>query len=312
MKAITAHEFGGPEVLQIEEIDKPVPKENEVLIEVHASSLNPVDVKSIRKDSNYKSAIHLPITPGMDVAGIVERVGKDIANIQVGDKVFGQASVLRNGSGAFAEYAVTTEDSIALMPVNLNFVEAASVPLAACSAYQAIIEHIQLKRNQKILIHGGSGGIGSFAIQLARYIGAYVATTAAKEGIPFASELGADEVIDYEHDMFEKKLQDYDAVFDTVGGATYTKSYSVLKPGGVIVSMLSKPDVNLMKQHGVIAILEMTKINQKTLSEIADLIEQDFIKVKVSRTYSLHETRNAFKAKEEEKILGKIAIDVKP
>lgn len=312
MKAVTIHEFGGPEVLQVEEIEKPTPKENEVLIEVHASGLNPVDAKSIRKDSYYKSMMHLPATAGMDLAGVVEMVGKGINNIQAGDRVYGQASILRKGSGAFAEYAVTSEDSIALMPDNLSFVEAASVPLAASSAYEAIFEHMKLRKDQRVLIHGGSGGIGSFAIQLAKHVGANVTATATGEGIEFCRQLGADQVIDYKKTAFETQLQDYDAVLDTIGGDTYKKSFQVVKRGGMIVSMLSSPDEALMKQTGVRAVLEMTRVDRKVLAEIARLIEDGVLTVNVAKVFPLEATRQAYEAKEKEKILGKIAIDIKP
>jgi alcohol dehydrogenase len=311
MRAVTVHEFGGPEVLQVEEIDKPTPKENEVLIEVHASGLNPVDIKSISKDSHFRSSMHLPVTPGMDLAGVVEMVGKGVNNIQAGDKVFGQAGVLRKGSGAFAEYAVTSEDSIALMPGNLNFIEAASIPLAAASAYEAIFTHMKLKSGQKILIHGGSGGIGSFAIQLAKHVGAHVTATASHEGIEFARHLGADHVLDYKTTSFDEKVRDYDAVLDTVGGDTYRKSFQVVKPGGIIVSMLAKPDEELMRQTGVRAVLEMTRVDRKVLSEIARLVEDGVLTVNISRTFPLEATRQAYEAKEKQHILGKIAIDIK-
>ncbi|MBT1690285.1 NADP-dependent oxidoreductase [Dawidia soli] len=311
MKAVTIHEFGGPEVLQVEEVKKPLPRDNEVLIEVHASSLNPVDAKSIEKDSRYRSELHLPTTLGMDVAGVVEMVGDHVKHVKVGDKVFGQASVLRDGSGAFAEYAVTAEDSVARMPESLGFLEAAAVPLAATSAYEAIFEHMKLQKGQRVLIHGGSGGIGSFAIQMARHVGAYVAATASGDGVEFVESLGADEVIDYRKDAFEWSLRNYDAVLDTVGGGIYSQSFHVLKREGIIVSMLMKPDEDRMRQFGVRAVLEMTRIDRRVLSKVAKLIDEGVLKVHISAIYALTEAREAYRAKEEQQILGKIAIDVK-
>lgn len=311
MKAVTIHEFGGPEVLQVEEVSKPLPRDNEVLIEVHASSLNPVDAKSIEKDSRYRSQLHLPTTLGMDVAGVVEMVGDNVRHFKAGDKVFGQASVLRDGSGAFAEYAVTAEDSVARMPESLGFLEAAAVPLAATSAYEAIFEHMKLQKGQRVLIHGGSGGIGSFAIQMARHVGAYVAATASGDGVEFVESLGADEVIDYRKDAFEWSLRNYDAVLDTVGGGIYSQSFHVLKREGIIVSMLMKPDEDRMRQFGVRAVLEMTRIDRRVLSKVAKLIDEGVLKVHISAIYALTEAREAYRAKEEQQILGKIAIDVK-
>lgn len=310
MKAITFHEFGGPEVLHLEEIDKPVPRDNEVLIEVHASSLNPVDAKSITKDSRYRSSIHLPTIPGLDVAGVIEKVGENIKTLHAGDLVYGQASVLRKGTGAFAEYAVTSEDALAHMPRSLSFVQAASVPLAACSAYEALIDHIHLHAGQRILIHGGSGGIGSFAIQLAKHLKADVTTTATGEGMEFCHNLGADLVVDYKQEAFEQLGPIYDAVLDTVGGDTYRRSFQVLKPGGIIVSMLATPDEALMRRYAVTAVLEMTAIYKKVLTEIAELIDHGILKVHIAEIYPLHQTKDAYRAKEQKKVLGKIVITV--
>lgn len=311
MKAVKVHEFGGPEVLKYEEVEKPNPGRGEVLVEVHASSINPIDTKSIQDGSPYNSALDLPVTPGLDIAGVITAVGEGINNIQAGNRVYGQASVLNNGSGAFAEYAITSEDSIALMPDNISFKEAATLPLTAVSAYQALVEYINLQRGDKILIHGGSGGIGSLAIQLSKHIGAHVTTTATGEGIDYARKQGADEIIDYKTEDFGKTTNKYDAVLDTVGGDTYTKSFQVLKRGGTIVSMLQKPDEQLMEQYGVKAILEMTRIDRETLSEISRLIEAGILKPGIAKTFSLENTKEAYEAKENEKILGKIAIEVK-
>lgn len=311
MKAVKVHELGGPEVLRYEDAEQPHPGNNEVLIEVHASSINPIDTKSIQRDSKYQSTSQLPLTPGLDVAGVVITTGTGINNIQAGNKVYGQASSMRGGTGAFAEYAVTSEDAIALMPDNISFTEAAAVPLAASSAYQALMEHIRLQRGQKILIHGGSGGIGTFAIQLAKHLGAHVATTASGEGIEYAKQQGADEAIDYKAEAFEKRLKDFDAVLDTVGGETYAKSFEVLKKGGILVSMLEQPHERLMKQHGVHAVLEMTKVTRKVLAEITLLIEQGVLKVNIAKTFPLNHMKEAYEAKESDKILGKIAVEVK-
>jgi alcohol dehydrogenase len=310
MKAVTVHLLGGPEVLQVENIDRPVPKGNEVLVKVHASSLNPVDAKSIEPNSRYSKSMHLPITPGLDLAGEVAAVGMDVTEFEEGDKVFGQASVLHMGSGAFAEYAVTSVDSLCLMPDNVNFVEAASIPLAASSAYEAIFQYMNLRKGQRVLIHGGSGGIGTFAIQMAKHVGAYVITTATGAGMSFVKRLGANEVIDYKNDFFEDDREKVDAVLDTVGGDTYKKSFPLIKPDGIIVSMLMQPDKALMKKHNVRAILEMTKINADVLSRVSELVEQGVIHTCIAETFVLEDTRKAYEAKDQRQILGKIAIQV--
>jgi alcohol dehydrogenase len=310
MKAVKVHKFGGPEVLQYEDAIKPTPHRGEVLIEVHGSSINPVDAKSIRPDSNYKNHLTLPLTPGTDLAGIVARVGDDVTSVKPGDKVYGQAGPLQKGTGAFAEFAVAAENSIAKMPANLSFIEAAAIPLAATSAYQALVEHMKLYEGQRILIHGGSGGIGSFAIQLAKHLGAFVTTTTSVDGINYAKYLGADEVIDYEFQSFEKMLKDYDAVLDTVGGEVYRKSFEVLRKDGIIVSMLCPPDDELMKQHGVRAVLEMTTVDRKVLNRISELVEIGVFKVNISKIYALKDTKEAYTAKEHEHVFGKIGIEV--
>jgi alcohol dehydrogenase len=311
MKAVKVHKLGGSEVLHYEDAVKPVPHQDEVLIKVHGSSINPVDAKSIRPDSNYKDYLHLPIVPGTDVSGVVVQVGKNVTTIKTGDKVYGQAGALQEGTGAFAEYAVAHENTIAKMPENISFIEAGTIPLAAASAYIAIMEHIKLQAGQKILIHGGSGGIGSFAVQLARHLGAYVAVTTSVDGVNYAKFLGADEVVDYEFQPFEKLIKDFDAVLDTVGGDVYEKSFEVLKKGGIIVSMLCAPDEALMKKFGVRAVLEMTKVNQDLLNKISQLVRDDILKVNVSKTFPLKDMKKAYEAKNKEHILGKIAIKIR-
>ncbi len=311
MKAIKAHAHGGPEVLKIEDAPIPFPGKGEVLIEVHAASINPSDSKLLLTDPSYDHADQNPLTPGFDLAGSVVEIGKNVKHIHVGDNVYGQAAVIKKGSGAFAEYAVTPEDLIARMPDNIAFTEAAAVPLAACSAYQALVEHMKLKSGEKVLIHGGSGGIGTFAIQLAKHLGAFVASTASGAGIAYVRRQGADQVIDYESEHFEDILKDFDAVLDTVGGEIYKKSFQVLKRNGLVVSMLSVPNETLIKKFHVRTVLETTKVDSKKLGKITDLIKAGVLKVNIANVYSLQQTQEAFRAKEKEKILGKIAIEVR-
>ncbi|HZB14540.1 MAG TPA: NADP-dependent oxidoreductase [Chryseolinea sp.] len=311
MKAVKAHAHGGPEVLKLEDAPIPFPGKGEVLIEVHAASINPIDSKLLLTDPSYDHADQNPLTPGFDLAGAVVELGKNVKHIRVGDNVYGQAAFIKKGSGAFAEYAVTPQDLVARMPENLTFTEAAAVPLAACSAYQALVEHMKLKKGEKVLIHGGSGGIGTFAIQLAKHLSAFVASTASGSGIAYVKRQGADQVIDYEAEHFEDVLKDFDAVLDTVGGETYKKSFQILKRGGLVVSMLSMPDEALMKKYHVRAALEMTKVDSKKLGKITDLITTGVLKVNIANVFSLQQTQEAFRAKENEKVLGKIAIEVK-
>jgi len=310
MKAVMAHEFGGAEALSYEDSIKPRLHKGELLIKVRASSINPIDTKSIRADSEYKDLLTLPLIPGVDVAGIVADIGEGVTSLKTGEKVYGYAGVLQQGTGAFAEYTVVPENSIAKMPENLTFTEAGAISLAASSAYLALVGHMKLQPAQKILIHGGAGGIGTFAIQLAKHLGAHVTATTSVDGIVYATFQGADEVIDYEFQSFEKILKDYDAVLDTVGGEVYTKSFQVLKKGGIIVSMLCPPNETLMKQYTVRAVLEVIKVNQDLLNKISTLVEEGVLKVNISKIYPLKNIRDAFEAKENDHVLGKIAIEV--
>ena len=298
-------------MLKLEDTPIPFPGSGEVLIEVHAASLNAIDAKLLQADPSYKFAADNPVTPGFDLAGSVVELGENVKHIKVGDNVYGQAAVIRKGTGAFAEYAVAQEDSIARMPDNISFTDAAVIPLSACSAYQALVEHIKVRAGDKILIHGGSGGIGTFAIQLAKHLGAYVASTATDKGLYYVKQQGADCVIDYAAEKFENIVKDFDAVLDTVGGDIFARSFEVVKKGGIIVSMVSRPDELLMKKYRVRSVLETTKVDSKKLGKITDLIKCGALHVNISNVYPLQQTKEAFEAKEKERILGKIAIEVK-
>jgi alcohol dehydrogenase len=195
----------------------------------------------------------------------------------------GQTSVFTGGSGAFAEIALANVESITHKPKSLSHVEVAALPLVGVSAWQALVENIGLSKDQKILIHGGAGGIGSIAIQLARYLGAYVATTVNTKDKQFAQELAANQVIDYKAQNFEDILHDYDAVFDTIGGETYRRSFKVLKKGGIIVSMLEQPNSELMSQYGATAIFQFTQVNRERLTKLAQWVDQNNLRVNVEK-----------------------------
>lgn len=297
--------------MTMEDTPIPFPAHGEVLVEVHAAGLNPIDAKMLRTDGAHQHSNEYALTPGFDLAGSVVEVGDGVKHIAIGDNVYGQAAVSRKGTGSFAEYAVTMEDSIARMPDNISFTEAAAVPMAACSAYQALVEHMHIQNGERVLIHGGSGGIGTFAIQLAKHLGAFVATTVSGQAIEYVKALGADQIINYEAEAFQGILQDFDAVLDTVGGDIYHSSFEVVRRGGIVVSMLSRPDEALMQRYGVRSALETTKVDSKKLGKITDLIKTGVLKVNIADVYPLQQTREAFRAKETERILGKIAIEVK-
>ncbi|MGB6671340.1 MAG: NADP-dependent oxidoreductase [Candidatus Nitrosopolaris sp.] len=248
---------------------------------VKAAGVNPADWKISEGHMQQMIQLQFPSTLGMDFSGVVKQIGEGVSSIRQGDEVYGQASVFTGGSGAFAEMALADGDSIAHKPKSLSHVEAAALPLVGVSAWQALVENIGLSKDQKILIHGGAGGIGSIAIQLAKHLGGYVATTVDTKDKQFVQELGANQMIDYKAQNFEDILHDYDAVFDTVGSETYRRSLKVLKKGGIIVSMLEQPNSELMNQYGIKAIFQFTQVNGERLTKLAQWVDQNNIRVNV-------------------------------
>lgn len=293
------------------DVEKPKIEAGKVLVKVYASSINPFD-GMVAKGYVAKMMAHMsmPFTLGGDIAGVVAEVGEGVTDFTVGNKVYGQAIVLTGATGAFAEYALVSPSQIAKMPKNIDFNESASAVLVGVSAVQALIEHMNLQASQKILIHGGAGGIGTIAIQIAKSIGAFVATTATGDGIDYVKKLGADEVINYKSQAFYEILSDYDAVFDTVGGEVYANSFKVLKRGGTIVSMIAPKDEKLAEEYGVTAITQSTKITTKNLDILTNFIENKGVKPHIDKIYTLDRIKDAFEAKEKGEVLGKIVIQI--
>lgn len=307
--------YGSSEVVEINQNAAAPndPSDGKVLVEVKAAGVNPIDWKIREGYMQQMIALQFPSTLGMDFSGTIEKVGAGVSGFNVGDEVYGQASVTRGGSGAFAEIALANADSIAHKPKSLNHQEAAGLPLVGVSAWQALVETIGLTDGQKkILIHGGAGGIGSIAIQLAKRLGAYVATTASTNDKQFVKELGADEVIDYKTQTFEDLLpHDYDAVFDTVAGETYKRSFEVLKRGsGMIVSMLEQPNQQLMEQFGVKAIFQSTQVNRERLTKLAQWVDQNNIRINVDRTFPLEEAGKALDYQKDVHPRGKVVLAI--
>lgn len=279
-------------------------------MEVHASSLNPFD--TALRAGNVKEHIPLqfPATLGGDIAGVVTKVGKNVTNVAVGDKIYGQASVVAGNSGAFAEYAATSAGEIAKAPANLDFNQAASLPLVGVSALQALKQHINLQSGQKIFIHGGAGGIGTIAVQISKHFGAYVATTATGEGIEYVKQLGADEVIDYKVHDFAEVLNGFDAVFDTVGGDDFNKSIDILKQGGTAVSMTGKADEARATELGITAITQSTHVTTEMLDALSELLEASVIAPQVDKVFPLEQIQEAFTARESGTVKGKVVIEI--
>lgn len=311
MKTAQIKNYGGPEVIEITDINKPAVKEGQVLVEVHAASLNPFDYK-VRSGAYQKFIpLALPYTPGGDFSGVIIELGAGVQEFKVGDEVYGSANAAGGASGSLAEYAAANTTQEALKPKKASHSEAAASVLVGVSALQALDDHIRLKSGQKVLIHGGAGGIGHVAVQYAKHLGTYVATTVRQADLDFVKALGADEVIDYEKQNFEDIIKGYDAVYDTVGGDTYTKSFQVLKKGGVLVSMTEQPNDELAKQHGVEAIYQSSQINRKNLVKLAGLIDNSILKVHTDKEFPLDQTAEAFKHLETGHPRGKVVVNVK-
>jgi alcohol dehydrogenase len=311
MKAAQISEYGHAEKIQVVDINKPTIEDNQVLVEVHAASLNPFDT-TVREGHVKDMISSLPVTLGGDIAGVVREVGAGVTSARVGDKVYGQAAVVAGNSGALAEFAATKASQVATTPVNLDFTEAASLPLVGVSALQALTDHINLQPSQKLFIHGASGGIGSIAVQIAKSIGAYVAgSVRGSESIEFVKGLGVDEVIDTETQDFSELLKDYDAVFEAAGGADFDKTLEVLKRGGVAVSMLAPADEAKAQELGITAITQGTKVTTEKLQALAKLVEDGAVKPQVTKSFPLSQVQEAFEARESGKVPGKIVVIIK-
>src|SRR6266436_3646760 len=308
MKGVVIHEYGGPEVLKYEDIPRPEPKGDELLIRVLAAGVNPVDgmIRSgmFAKEGNRA----FPIILGGDVAGVVEKVGSKITKFKAGDPVFAYVSL--DNSGGYAQYALVTEREAAPKPKSLTYVEAAAVPVVAMTAWQALVDTAKLSAGQTVLIHGGSGGVGSFAIQIAKARGAKVIATASTANQELLKQLGADVAIDYTKQNFENIAKDVDVVLDSIGKDTLARSYGVMKKGGIIVSLVARPDPAELAKHGIRGEALSVDPNSDELSEIGELIDEKKINVIVSQTFPLSEARKAQEQVATGHTRGKIVLKV--
>jgi NADPH:quinone reductase-like Zn-dependent oxidoreductase len=311
MKSAQINKYGSSEVIEINQsTSEPTVSSGKVLVIIKAAGINPADWKIREGGLQQLISLQFPSTLGVDFSGVIKQIGEGISpsDFKQGDEVYGQAGVINGGSGAFAEMALANTESIANKPKRLSHAEAAGLPLVGVSAWQALVENIGLSKGQKILIHGGAGGIGSIAIQLAKYLGADVATTVSINDKQFVQELGADQVIDYKTQTFEDLLHDYDAVFDTVGDETYRRSFKVIKKGGVIVSMLDQPDSELMNQYGVKAIFQFTQADRERLTKLAQWVDENNIRVNVEKTFLLDEAGDALDYQKDVHPRGKVVL----
>lgn len=308
MKAIRIHEFGGPDVLSIDEIDVPQPGKDEVLIRVHATSVNPVDWKIREGQRKERFPSSLPLTLGWDVSGVIEEVGEKAGNFRKGDEVYGRPDPTKNG--AYAEYIVVKANLISIKPISIGHTEAAAVPLAGLTAWQGLFDHGLLKEGQKVLIHAAAGGVGTYAVQLAKEKGAYVIGTASHQNIDFLKRLGADEVIDYNMDDFETVLSDIDLVLDTIGGETQLKSIAVLREGGRLITTLAPEFLAEAKAKKVHLIGYVAQSIPNQLIAIAKLIDNGKLKPIVEKVLPFTDAKKAQIESEAGHTRGKIVLQV--
>lgn len=308
MKAAQMNGYGQNGTIEINYLDRPIIQPDKVLVKIIAAGVNPIDWQI--KEGLLQNQLSFPFTLGGDFAGIIEEVGSEVQQYKPGNEVWGYGSSLRGDSGSFAEYILVDPKRIALKPKKVDFLYAAALPLVAASAWEALVDFIELNKNQKILIHGAAGGIGSIAVQLASFIGAHVAATARTRDFHYVLELGADEIIDYKMEHFETILQNYDAVFDTIGGSTYTKSFKILKKNGIIVSMIEPPRQDLIEQYEVNAVAQLTDVNTERLTKIGELIDINMLKVHVDKVFPINQTAAALTYQQKNHPRGKVVIKV--
>ncbi|HKY62127.1 MAG TPA: NADP-dependent oxidoreductase [bacterium] len=314
MKAMGIQRFGGPETIERLELDLPRPGPREVLVRIRAAGVNPVDWK-IREGLLQGRMPHaFPIVLGWDAAGVIEAVGEKVDFAKTGDEVFAYCRKEILHDGTYGEFISLGREHIAPKPKNLGFEEAAAIPLAGLTAYQSLFEGIKLKAGETILIHAGAGGVGSFAIQLAKNAGARVITTASARHHDYLRRLGADEIVDYTQENFVKALQrlhpgGIDAVFDTVGGKTQTESAEVLKEGGRITSILAMKEDDF-RRRGLVPHYIFVRPESSQLNKLREWSEAGKLSVKLAKVFPLAEAAEAHRLIEEKHTQGKIALSI--
>jgi NADPH:quinone reductase-like Zn-dependent oxidoreductase len=291
MKAVRIGVFGGPDVLKLEDLPIPEPGEGEFLVKVQAASVNPVDYKIREGKYPPVKADKLPLVMGRDVAGIIVACGAGAANgLRQGDAIY---AMLGEGRGGYAEYTIVKVTEAARKPASVDYIAAAAVPLAGLTAWQGLFRYGGLKAAQRVLIHGGAGGVGHFAIQFAKAKGATVITTASASDLDFVRSIGADEAIDYKKQRFEEMVHDVDLVYDLIAGETQERSFSVLKKGGILVSTLTEPNQDKARKFGVRGVRYTVEPNAAELDEIARLIDTGKVKPKVSKVFTVADAAKA-------------------
>jgi NADPH:quinone reductase-like Zn-dependent oxidoreductase len=289
MMAWRVHEFGPPSVMRFERVPRPDPGPGEVLVKVEAAGVGFWDAWIRAGKSMLPQP--LPLTPGSDLAGEIVAVGPGVSDLPVGDRIYGVTN--SRFVGAYAEYALASAGMVSRKPTSLTYIEAASVPVVAVTAWQALFDRAQLRAGQTVVIHGAAGNVGAYTVQLARRAGMRTIGTAATDDISFVRNLGADTVIDYRTQRFEEAVRDADAVIDLVGGDTQTRSFQILRRGGKLISAVSKPDPHLAQSHGVEAVSFLVDVTSQQLAEIAGLIDGGELRIHVGSVLPLADAREA-------------------
>jgi NADPH:quinone reductase-like Zn-dependent oxidoreductase len=308
MKAVRIHEYGGPEVLKYEDAPRPQAAKGEVLVRVHGAGVNPADWR-VRAGGFMRDQITLPLVLGWDASGIIEDVGPGVEDLKVGDEVYARPKVGRDG--AYAEYIVIPSNVVARKPKSIDHVNAAAVPVVGLTAWQALFEPsaIALEPGQTVLIHGAAGGVGTFAVQLARGHGARVIATASGKNDEFLRKLGASEVIDYTRNRFEDVVHDADAVLDTIGGDTQKRSWGVLKPGGVLASIVGIGEVPAeAKARGIRSAAVYAKNDREYLDRLTALIDAGKLAPVIAEVLPLAQARRAHELSEGGHVRGKLVL----
>jgi NADPH:quinone reductase-like Zn-dependent oxidoreductase len=303
--AIRIHDYGDANQLKLEQIPQPEPQEGEVLVRVYAAGVNPVDWK-LRAGwmKNFRPST-FPYVPGADLAGVVEKVGSGVTSFQAGQEVFGRSS-----QGSYTEYGIAPANTLALKPKSLSFDEAATIPVGATTAWQGLFDHGNLQSGQRVLILGGAGGVGLFAVQFAHWKGAHVISTASTRNVDFVRSLGAETVIDYTKAHVEDEVHDIDLVFDTVGGATLATAWPTLKRGGTLVSIAGQPDAGKARELGVRTANFSAQVTSELLSTFARLIDEGQIKTFVGATFPLSEAGKAQELSQSGHGRGRIVLHI--
>jgi NADPH:quinone reductase-like Zn-dependent oxidoreductase len=332
MRALVFKRYGGADQIAFADIPRPALKPDEILVQVHAAGLNPIDCMIPKGTFKLILRFQLPATLGSDLAGVVVEVGNRVTRFKPGDAVF--ASIFDLGTGALAEFAVVPESAAALKPAKLDFVQAASIPMVGLTTWQAIKERVRLERGQKVFIPAGSGGIGTFAIQLAKHLGAKVGTTTSTGNVELVRSLGADEVIDYKQQEFEEVLRDYDVVLGTVRGDAIEKSLRILKPNSTVVSLIGPPDaafarargmnffmkfvlgllsrkiIRLARKHGIEYSFLFVHPDGGQLAEIGELLDAGRIRPVIDKVFPFDQAKEALAYLEKGRAKGKVVVQM--